>query len=134
MHHRTKLLMGLPILLAMMWETPQAQLTQYNFDDAISGMMSAGSRAAKVAKLRQVSSITVVRLKQIVVFRHPGDEPELPAVKISAQKNAAGIARLRAALRSNPVTSAALAAKGISVNRILAVEIIANDTLKIFIL
>ena len=133
MLHRTRLLLALFTLMFMSAGTAHAQLTQYNFDNAISGMMSASSRAAQVIKLRRVSSITVVRLKQIVVFRHPGEEPELPPLKISAQKNAAGIARLRNALRSNPATRDALTAKGISINRVVAAEILANDTLKVFI-
>jgi hypothetical protein len=134
MRHLTRLLFALAVLLGVASGDLRAQLTEDNFNRAISGMMSANSRAAKIGKIRHVPSITVIRLRQIVVFRHPGDEPNVPAIEISAQKNAGGIARLRAALRANPVTRAALADKGVPINRIVAVEVFSNGALTVYIL
>jgi hypothetical protein len=134
MQFRIKLLFALLVLFGVASGDSRAQLTEDNFNRAISGMMSANSRAAKVRNIRQVPSVTVIRLRQIVVFRHLGEEPNVPAIAISAQKNAAGIARLRAALRANPTTRAALEVKGVPVNRIVAVEVFSNGALRVYIL
>jgi hypothetical protein len=129
---RFALILSLGLLLGT--EEASAQLTQSNFDQAISGTISASSRAAEVSRLSHVSGISVVRLRQIVVFREPGDEPDRAAISISAQKNSAGIARLRSALRSNPATRAALSARGIPLGRIVAAEVVGGGYLKVFIL
>lgn len=131
---RTTLLFAL-LLLALLGVASgdsHAQLTEDNFNSAISAMMSANTRAAKVGNVAQVPSVTVIRLRQIVVFSL--GEPSVPAIEISAQKNAAGIARLRAALRANPVTRAALADKGVPVDRIVAVDVFSNGALRVYIL
>jgi len=134
MKHNAKLFLALPLALLLGAGSPHAQLSQYNFEQAISGMMSAGSRAAQVSHLRNLTGIVVIRLRWIVVFRTPGEEPNVAAISISAQKNAAGIARLRSALQVNPVTRAALADKGISISRVVAVKIVGGGYLKVFIL
>src|SRR5262249_6227500 len=90
MRHNTKLSLVLPLALLLGGSSPHAQLTQFNFEEAISGMMSANSRAAQVGRLRSLTGIVVIRLKDIVVLRPPGDEPNVAAIGVSAQKNAAG--------------------------------------------
>jgi hypothetical protein len=112
----------------------QAQLTQDDFRDATIGMMTAGSVAAKIRELHEVSSLGVVRLKRIVVFRHPGDEPDPAAIGISAQKNAAGIAQLRSALAANPATRAALANRGVPINLVVAARILGGNSLRVYLL
>lgn len=62
------------------------------------------------------------------------DEPNMPAIEISAQKNAVGIARLRAALRANPATRAALADNGVPVNRTVTVEAFSKGALRVYVL
>ena len=133
MRNRTRLLLALPLLLAIACGSAQAQLTKYNFDRATSAMLSSNSRAAKVSQVHDVPSVTVIRLRQRVVYGYE-DDVNVPSIEISAQKNAAGIARVRSALRSNPATRAALAATGVPIGRIVAVDVFSNGALRVYIL
>jgi hypothetical protein len=134
MYRHGKIMVALAVCLVVLTSDAEAQLTQSNYDNAISAMMSAASRAARIGRVRNVPSVTVVRLSQIVVFRHPGDEPDLPSIQISAQKNAFGIRRLRNALAANPATRAALARKGVPLNRIVAADVFSNGALLVYLL
>jgi hypothetical protein len=134
MYRYERILVALAVSLVILTSGAESQLTQSNYDNAISAMMSAASRSARVGQMRNVPSVTVVRLKQIVVFRHPGDEPDLPSIQISAQKNAFGIRRLRNALAANPATRAALARKGVPLNRIVGADVFSNGALLVYIL
>jgi hypothetical protein len=62
------------------------------------------------------------------------ERERLSDFKISAEKNAAGIKRLRKALRANRATRAALAERGVDIGRILAVHIFSDGSLRVFIL
>jgi GrpB-like predicted nucleotidyltransferase (UPF0157 family) len=125
---------GALIALLIMGGAAQAQLTPDNFRDAHVGIMSAGSRAAGIAGLRHVPSVTVIDLRFRLVPRMSDDSPEPAELEISAQKNAAGVRRLRRALRANPVTRSALAEKGVPIEHIVAVRIFSNGSLRVFIL
>ena len=114
-----------------------AQAFAFGEDDvtaAQSAIMSAGSRAAAVRRLRAVPSVGVVDLR----FRaHPRFRSELPDAaefRISAEKNWAGVRRLRAALAANPVTRAALAAHGVNLSRVVGVMISSNGSLRLFVI
>src|SRR5262245_273095 len=131
MRPRIPLLFALSVMLAVAGDA-RAQLTQDNYRDAIIGMMSAGNQAQQIGNLREVSSLSIVNLRRIVVFRHPGDEPDRASLGLSAQKNAAGIGRLRAALASNPATRNALAARGVSLGRVVAARILAGNSLRVY--
>jgi hypothetical protein len=98
-------------------------------------IMSAGSRAAQIRTLRSVPSVGVVNLAIRRVPRFRNDSvPDVSEYRISAEKNAAGITRLRAALKANPVTRKALAARGISINRVVGVRISSNGSLRLYLL
>ncbi|MGQ0483896.1 MAG: hypothetical protein ACT4SY_00875 [Hyphomicrobiales bacterium] len=120
--------------LLLMGGMAQAQLTADNFRDAHVGIMSAGSRAANVAGLRHVPSVTVIDLQFRLVPRMRDDAPEPAELEISAQKNAVGVRRLRAALGANPAIRAALSDAGVPLGRIVAVRIFSNGALLVYIL
>ena len=131
MRNITKLLLVLPLYFGISAGSPQAQLTEYNFNRATSAMVSSSNRAAMVSRVRQVPSVTVIRLRQRVIVSF---DINVQAIEISAQKNAFGISRVRSALSSNPATRAALAAKGVPIGRIVAVDVFSNGSLRIYIL
>lgn len=134
MGHRTGTFSGALIALLLLGGVAQAQLTPDSFRDAHVGIMSAGSRAARIAGLRHVPSVTVIDLRFRLVPRMRDDAPEPAELEISAQKNATGVRRLRAALKANRVTRAALAARGVAISRIVAVDIFSNGSLRVYIL
>ncbi|MFN0191246.1 MAG: hypothetical protein ACKVP5_04610 [Aestuariivirga sp.] len=102
---------------------------------AQSAMMSAGSRAAQIRQLDQVPAIGVIRLDFRYVSTKYNDNEEDPAYfRRIAERNSAGIAKLRAALRANPVTRKALAARGIPINRIVGVNIGSRGALRLYYL
>lgn len=122
------------IALALAGGPAPAQMADETVRQAVVGIMDAGNDAYEVAGLRHVPRITVVNLRLIANYRVRGDRMRLSDFKISAEKNAAGIARLRKALKANPATRAALAETGVDVNRILAVHIFSNGSLRVFVL
>ena len=132
---RRKLLpiLAFPLLFTLA-SGSSAQLTEYNYNQAISAMMSADTRAPKARAVKHVPSVTVVRLRQIVVFTSPGEEPDVPSIEISAAKNYQRIAKMRAALQANPAIRAALAAKGVPLSRIVGVDIFSDGALRVYIL
>ena len=110
--------------------------TSSDLSMGVAIIMSAGSRAAAVRALKQVPSVGVVRLD---IRRSPRmfDDSGLPDVsefRIAAGRHAAGIAKLRSALKANPVTRKALAARGIPVNRVVGVRIGSNGSLRLYML
>jgi hypothetical protein len=66
--------------------------------------------------------------------RFRDDAHDVAAFKISAGKNFSGIRRLRAALAANPATRRALSVRGISVNRVVGVDIYSNGSIRLYIL
>lgn len=110
----------------------------YKADAAI---LSAGSRAAAISRLKSVPSVGVVNLNIRYVnlnFRYMSrfrdDAHDIAAFKISAGKNSSGIRRLRAALGANPATRRALSVHGISLNRVVGVDIYSNGSIRLYIL
>ena len=134
MGYRIGTFSGALIALLLLGGVAQAQLTPDSFRDAQVGIMSAGSRAARIAGLRHVPSVTVIDLRFRLVPRMRDDSPEPAELEISAQKNAAGVRRLRRALRANPVTRSALGERGVPIEHIVAVRIFSNGALLIYIL
>lgn len=103
--------------------------------DAVPTMMSAGSRAAAVRRLKSVPSVGVVNLAvRPSILRDDSGSPDYFEIRSSANRNAAGIRKLRAALSANPVTRRALEARGISINRIVGVKIGSNGALRVYVL
>ena len=103
----------------------------YKADAAI---LSAGSRAAAISRLKVVPSVGVVNLNIRYVPRIRDDAPDVSEFKVSAGKNLSGIRRLRAALAANPATRRALSVHGISVNRVVGVDIYSNGSIRLYIL
>lgn len=101
---------------------------------AEAAILSAGSRAAAISRLKAVPSVGVINLniRQVPLFR--SDAPDVAEFKISAGKNFSGIKRLRAALSANPATRRALSNRGISVNRVVGMDIYSNGSIRLYIL
>ncbi len=103
----------------------------YKADAAI---LSAGSRAAAISRLKSVPSVGVVNVNIRYVSRFRDDAHDVAAFKVSAGKNFSGIRRLRAALAANLATRRALSVRGISVNRVVGVDISSNGSIRLYIL
>jgi hypothetical protein len=101
---------------------------------AEAAILSAGSRAAAISRLKAVPSVGVVNLNIRTVPRFRSDAPDVAEFKVSAGKNFNGIQRLRAALASNPATRRALSSRGISINRVVGVDIYSNGSIRLYIL
>lgn len=101
---------------------------------ANSAIISAGSRAAAVSRLKRVPSVGVVNLnvRSVPLFR--SDAPDVAEFRVSAGKNASGIRRLRAALATNPATRHALANHGVAIGRIVGVDIYSNGAIRVYII
>ena len=117
---------------------PPASLPTQAFADdtykAEAAILSAGSRAAAISRLKSVPSVGVVNLNIRYMSRFRDDAHDVTAFKISAGKNFSGIRRLRAALATNPATRRALSVRGISVNRVVGVDIYSNGSIRLYIL
>jgi hypothetical protein len=123
----------LPLILAA--GPAAAQLTQETSLTGEAAMMDAGHDAKQVAAIRKVPSVGVIRLNmRVVPSMLNEDDFSVSGMRIAAQQNAAGIARLRAALAHNPVTRAALEAHGIKISRVVGVKIGSNGSLRVYLL
>jgi hypothetical protein len=127
------------LLIACCFSTiaPQITLAQMTNEDvfrAESAIMSAGSRAGSVAKLKSIPSVGVINLSMRIRPRFSDDVPDVEEFKISAQKNFSGINRLRAALRANLTAREELARHGISINRVVGVSVSSNGSLRVYII
>ena len=101
---------------------------------AEAAMMSAGSRAAAISRLKAVPSVGVVNLNIRWVPTSRSDVPGVAEYRISAGKNFSGIKRLRNALSAHPVTRRALASRGISIGRVVGVDVSSNGSLRLYVL
>ncbi len=103
--------------------------------DAVPTIMSAGSRAAAVRQLKNVPSVGVVNLAvRPSILRDDGSSPDYFEIRSSANRNAAGIRKLRAALSANPVTRRALERRGVAIGRVVGVRIGSNGSLRVYVL
>ena len=115
--------------LALLTLSP-ANLSAQVFNDssfrAEAAILSAGSKAAAIARLKSVRSVGVVNLsfRNVPRFRS----------KASAGKNYIGIKRLRAALAANPATRRALADRGISIGRVVGVDVYSSGAIRLYVL
>ena len=123
--------------LSILALSPASLPTQAFADDtykADAAILSAGSRAAAISRLKSVPSVGVVNLNIRYMSRFRDDAHDVAAFKISAGKNFSGIRRLRAALAANPATRRALSVRGISVNRVVGVDIYSNGSIRLYTL
>ena len=134
MNRRHALLMVSLLPMAAFAGNPAWAFGEGDVTAAESAILSAGERAAIVARLKHVPSVGVVDLR----FRaHPRKKFELPdpaAFRISVAKNQAGVNRLRRALIANPVTRAAMERHHIDVNRVAGVMISSGGSLRFFMI
>jgi hypothetical protein len=123
--------------LALLAVSP-ANLSAQVFGDSSSkseaAIMSAGSRAAVISRLKSVPSVGVVNLSFRNVPRFRTGAPDVSEFKVSARKNFGGIKRLRNALAANPVTRRALAIRGISIGRVVGVDVYSSGSIRLYIL
>lgn len=110
-----------------------AQVGGADIQMANSAIINAGSRAAKVKAIKKVPSVGVVRLDFGPTFSVFSDRPDPADYRIMVQKNAGGVNKLRQALRSNPVTRAALAKRGIDPGQVAGAQISSNGSLRLYI-
>lgn len=109
-----------------------AQVSGADVQRASSAIMNAGSRASTVKAIKRVPSVGVVRLD----FNSMSPWSNLPTpaeYRIMVSKNAAGVAKLRQALRANPATRAALARRGIDPGQVAGAQISSNGSLRLYI-
>ena len=111
-----------------------AQVSTDNVYKAESAILSAGTRAAAISKLKAIPSVGVVNLAFRAVPRFRSDMPDVSEFKVSVSKNFNGISRLRAALAANPATRGVLSNHGISVNKVVGVDIYSNGSIRLYIL
>ena len=125
---KTLLLLALVVPTAGFLSASQTDLT-----DAASAILHAGTAASKVAKLRQVPSVGAIDVNWHNASPVSDLGNELINLGIYADRNAAGVSQLRHALAANPVTRRALAANGISVGRVVGVQIGATGSLRLYL-
>jgi hypothetical protein len=109
-----------------------AQVSGADIERASSAIMNAGNRASKVKAIKRVPSVGVVRLdlNPMTAF---SDLPDPAEYRIMVSRNAAGVAKLRQALRSNPATREALARRGIDPGQVAGAQISSNGSLRLYI-
>jgi hypothetical protein len=123
--------------LALIAVSP-ANLSAQVFGDSSSkaeaAILSAGSRAAAISRLKSVRSVGVVNLSFRNVPRFRTNAPDVSEFKVSAGKNISGIRRLRAALAANPATRRALASRGIAIRRVVGVDVYSSGSIRVYII
>lgn len=109
-----------------------AQVSGADIQRASSAIMNAGNRASQVKAIKRVPSVGVVRLdvNPMSVF---SDLPDPAEYRIMVSRNAAGVAKLRQALRSNPATREALAKRGIDPGQVAGAQVSSNGSLRLYI-
>jgi len=120
--------------LALSQANLSAQVTSDSTYKAEAAILSAGTRAAAISRLKAIPSVGVVNLSFRAVPRFRSNAPDPAEFKVSAGKNFNGIRRLRAALAANPATRRALSIRGISVNRVVGVDIYSNGSIRLYII
>lgn len=132
---------GLKVILVAiaLWAAPPAvpvALAQVNGADtqmAGAAINAAGLRADKVKGITQVPSVGVVRLDFGAPFGLWTDQMGPADYRALARRNAAGVAKLQRALRTNPATRDALARHGISPSQVAGAQISSNGALRLYI-
>ena len=135
MRHMRSIALFIALSLAPVTATGSlAQVGQPEVRQAESAMTFAARRADAVRKLKQVPSVGVIRLDTLRHQYLRDDGFDISELYIYAEKHAAGINRLRAALKANPVTRRALQSRNIPLHRVVGVHIGSNGALRVYIL
>lgn len=112
-----------------------AQMSSQEATMATVAIMSAGQRAAAVARIDHVPAVGAVRLKrQIMRLNEEDDGADFTNFAAEASRHHAGIARLRAALARNPATAEALARHHIDIGDVVGVMVSSNGSLRLYLL
>jgi hypothetical protein len=111
-----------------------ARVSGIDSSEAQSAILSAGSRAGQVARIRNVPSIGVIDLSWAPRSLDNGTSATLAEFQIMAQKSAGGIRNLQRALAKNPATRAAIGKTSVSIKNIVGVSVGSNGSLRLFIL
>ncbi len=111
-----------------------ARVSSVDSNEAQSAILSAGSRASQIAKIRNVPSIGVIDLSFAPRSVEYGTAASFSEFKIMAERNYSGIQKLRRALAQNPATRAAIAKTSVSIKNIAGVSVSSNGSLRLFIL
>ena len=120
------ILLALPI-------TSQAQVDSSNYSETASAILSAGSASAKIRSLKSVPSLGIIRVQFGFVPRLSNDGENTSTLLLSAERNSAGIAKLRSALADNPVTRQTLQQHGVSINHVIGANVSTNGSLRLFV-
>jgi hypothetical protein len=122
-------LVRVPVLM-----TPAAaQVTSIDSHSAEAAIINAGKRATEIARIRNVPSVGVINLS-FYTSRLNDDVADVYQFRLSAQKNARVVNALRKALRRNPATRQALSQHGVSINRVVGVDIGSTGSLRVYVL
>jgi hypothetical protein len=129
------LMMAAALLAAAPAAAPDAlaQVSGSDVQRSTSAIMYAGKRAGEVRAIKRVPSVGVVRLDTGPTINRWSDAPDPAEYRIMVSRNAAGVNKLRQALRANPVTREALARHGIDPGQVAGVQISSNGSLRLYI-
>jgi hypothetical protein len=114
-----------------------AQVDKADAYQADSAILSAGSRAQTVKRLRQVPSVGVVWLDYLHLPRGGllwNDRPDPSEFRMEAERHAGDIQKLRQALRANPATRHALEDRGIAISRVVGIRIFSNGAILVYLI
>ena len=112
----------------------QAQVDTTNYSQALSAILSAGTAAAKIRSLRKVPSVGVIRVDKRFVSAFSDAYENAATLQILAERNHAGISKLRSALANNPVTRRVLEQHGVSPSRVIGTSVGSNGSLRLFVI
>lgn len=113
--------------------TSQAQVDSSNYSETASAILSAGSASAKIRSLKSVPSLGIIRVQFGFVPRLSNDGENTSTLLLSAERNSAGITKLRSALAGNPVTRQTLQQHGVSINHVVGANVSTNGSLRLFV-
>lgn len=111
-----------------------AQVSSQEATMATTAIISAGQRAATVARIDRVPAVGAVRLKPQIMRLNEEDEGDFTNFAAEASRHHAGIARLRAALARNPATARALARHHIDISDVVGVMVSSDGSLRLYLL
>ena len=129
-----RILFAAALAIAVAVGAANSQVSSTDAYQAESAILSAGSRAAAVSRLKVVPSVGVIRLRMRTAPTMHSDSPDPAEFEISAAKNMGGIAKLRRALSANPVTRNILARRGLAVSRVVGISIYSNGSIRLYLL
>lgn len=130
-------ILSLALLVPTLMPVPAlafARVSNIDSSEAQSAILSAGSRASQISKIRSVPSIGVIDLSFAPRSVDEGTAASYSEFKIMAERNYTGVQKLQHALNKNPTTHAAVANTRVSVRNIVGVSVSSNGSLRLFIL